>query len=205
MSLVAVILLGSARRAAEQRGPDEIVILSAASDGALLVVLFLVAAAAHLRPGDLGFRRPGLWALADAATLAIGLWLLALVVSALSVSVFGPHPQSLIVSFQAHRGAVAAALDAVSSVLIAPFAEETLFRGVIFAALAQRLPLWAAAAGSALIFAAFHGLGVLLPIFALGLGLAYVYARTRTIWAPMVTHALVNGVSVAALFLQVPG
>jgi hypothetical protein len=106
-----------------------------------------------------------------------------------------------VVTLGAHTGPVAYVLDLASSAVVAPVAEETLFRGVIFGGLAQRMPLWAAAGLSALLFAGFHGLGVLVPIFILGLGLAYVYARTGSVWAPMITHGLVNAVSVTILFL----
>ena len=196
--------LGVARGAAESRGPDEILVLTLVSDGALLVVLFFLASRAGLRAGDLGFRRVGASALADAVVVAIGLWLVSILVNAATVRVFGPHTQSLVVTLGAHTGPVAYVLDLLSSAVVAPLAEESLFRGVIFAGLAQRMPVWGAAAASALLFAGFHGLGVLVPIFVLGLGLAYVYARTGTLWASITTHGLVNAVSVTVLFLYQP-
>ena len=202
MSLALLIGLGTARRAAQARGPEEILLLSFASDGALVVVLFALAYRAGLRREDLGFRQPSTSALADAVAAAAGLWLLSIAVNLVSIRLFGPHPQSLIETFGSHHGPVAYAMDLVASAVVAPLAEETLFRGVIFGGLATRMPLWGAAVISALLFALFHGLGVVLPIFVLGLGLAYVYARTGTIWASMTTHALVNAVSVTALFAQ---
>ena len=167
-----------------------------------MTVLFLLARQAGIRARDLGFRRPSARAIGDAAGAAVGLWLLSIAVNLASALIFGPHPQSLVETFGAHRGAVAFTFDLAASAVVAPFAEETLFRGVIFGGLAQRLPLWSAAAVSALLFALFHGLGVVPPIFVLGVGLAYVYARTGTIWASMTTHALVNAVSVTLLFAQ---
>lgn len=59
---------------------------------------------------------------------------------------------------------------------------------------------------SALLFAVSHGLGVVAPIFVLALGLAWIYARTGTIWAPIVMHAVVNAVSLLLVFaLPKPG
>ena len=202
ISVALVIGLGIARGSAQARGPDEILVLTVLSDGALLVALFLIASRAGLRPSDLGFRRLTRAGLTQAVILAGGLWAASLVVSIAAVRVFGPHPQSLVVTFGAHSGAVAYVLDLASSAVVAPVAEETLFRGVIFGGLAQRMSPWAAAAGSALLFAGFHGLGVILPVFVLGLGLAYIYIRTGTIWASMTAHGLVNAVSVTALFLS---
>jgi membrane protease YdiL (CAAX protease family) len=37
----------------------------------------------------------------------------------------------------------------------------------------------------------------LLPIFALGLALAWVYRRTGNLLAPIAMHAMVNGISTA--------
>jgi membrane protease YdiL (CAAX protease family) len=200
VSLALVLGLGVARGPAQARSPEEILLLTLASDGALVAVLFVLAVRGGLTPRDLGFRRPTSSALADAVAVALGLWLLSIAVNVASVRIFGPHPQSLIETFGAHRGPLAYALDMAASAVVAPVAEETLFRGVVFGGLAQRLPLWIAAVLSALLFALFHGLGVVLPIFVLGVGLAYVYARTATIWAPMATHGLVNAASVTILF-----
>jgi hypothetical protein len=129
---------------------------------------------------------------------------LSIAVNALQIRLFGPHPQALIVTVGAHAGPLALTLDLVTAALVAPLAEETLFRGLIFGGLAQRVPVPLAAAASALLFALSHGVGVLAPIFALGLGLAYVYRRTGTIWGPILTHGLVNAVSVVLLF-ALPG
>jgi membrane protease YdiL (CAAX protease family) len=198
-----VVALGIARQPPESRGPTEILLLTVLGDGALLLVVFALGRVRlGLRPGDLGFRTPTAAAIRYAVFVAAGLWLLSIAVNAASIRIFGPHPQSLVVTVGAHSGAAAYALDMFTGALVAPFAEETFYRGLVFAGLAQRLPLWAAAAVSALLFALSHGLGVVLPIFILGLGLAYVYARTGTIWASMTAHSLVNAVSLTLLFLQ---
>lgn len=201
VSSVVVLALGIGRRPAQQRSPEEILLLAFLSDGALLLALFALGRVLlRLRLGDLGFRRPSLRALGFAAWSAAGLWIVSIAVNALQIRAFGPSPQPLIVTVGAHSGLLALALDLTTGAVVAPFAEETLFRGLVFGGLAQRMPLPAAAAISALLFALSHGLGVVAPIFVLGLGLAYVYARTRTIWAAMLAHALVNAVSLLLLF-----
>lgn len=202
VSIALVIGLGIARAPAQARGPEQILVLTLASDGALALVLLVLAYRLGLRPRDLGFTRPTLSVIGDAVVAAAGLWLLSIVVNLISARLFGPHPQALIETFSSHHGLAAYAMDLVASALVAPLAEESLFRGVIYGGLAQRMPLWGAAVISALLFALFHGLGVTLPIFFLGLGLAYVYARAGTIWASISTHALVNAISVTLLFAQ---
>jgi len=201
VSTAIAVALGIGRRAAQQRSAEEILFLALLSDGALLVALALLGRRLlALRAADLGLRRPSLGSLGFAASAAGGLWLLSILANILQIRAFGPNPQSLIVSVGAHTGPVALFLDLVTGAVVAPFAEEILFRGLIFGGLAQRMPVAAAATASALLFALSHGLGVVVPIFVLGLGLAYVYTRAGTIWAPMVTHGLVNAVSLLLVF-----
>ena len=205
VSTAVVLALGMRSRAAQQRTPEEILLLALVSDGALVLALLAIGRALlGLRLGDLGFRRPPAGTIRTAAGIGAALWLISIAVNALQISLVGPNPQPLIVSVGAHRGPAALAMDLVTGALIAPFAEEVLFRGLVFGGLAQRMPVSAAAAISALLFALSHGLGVVAPIFVLGVGLAYVYARSGTIWAPMATHAVVNAISLLLLF-AVPG
>jgi membrane protease YdiL (CAAX protease family) len=84
-------------------------------------------------------------------------------------------------------------------VVFAPIAEELFFRGIAFNAWLREAGRVPAYVGSAALFAAIHlSLASLLPIFLLGLALAWVYERTGTLLAPIVMHATVNGISVAA-------
>ena len=90
-------------------------------------------------------------------------------------------------------------LVVVAIVLFAPVAEELFFRGIVFNAwLREAGRVWAYV-GSAALFAVIHlSLASLLPIFLLGLALAWVYQRTGSLLTPIVMHATVNGISVAA-------
>ena len=93
-------------------------------------------------------------------------------------------------------------LVVVAVVIIAPVAEEAFFRGVVFNAWRREAGRRWAFFGSAALFAAIHlSLLSLLPIFVLGLGLAWVYDRTKSLLAPMAMHATVNGISVALALL----
>ena len=86
------------------------------------------------------------------------------------------------------------------ALIAAPVAEETFFRGFVFAGVGKRLGFGWGAILSALLFALAHiDPGALIPIFFLGLLLAWLYARTRSIWACIFTHCLYN--SIALLFV----
>ena len=83
-------------------------------------------------------------------------------------------------------------------VIVAPIAEELFFRGVAFNAWLREHGYGRALLGSSALFALIHGsLLALLPIFLLGIGLAVVYERSRSLLASIVMHATVNGISVA--------
>ena len=89
-------------------------------------------------------------------------------------------------------------LVVIAIVLFAPIAEELFFRGIVFNAWLREAGRTWAYIGSSALFAAIHlSLASLLPIFLLGLGLAWVYQRTGTLLAPIVMHATVNAISVA--------
>lgn len=111
---------------------------------------------------------------------------------------------------QAHNGQPQAVRDAfgqyhllavVAVSVIAPFAEETLFRGFIYGWLRGRVAPWMAISVSALVFALAHGeLALLAPIFVLGCLLAVVYERSGSLYPGMVIHALFNLIGVTLIF-----
>jgi membrane protease YdiL (CAAX protease family) len=93
------------------------------------------------------------------------------------------------------------AIIAVLAVVVAPVAEETFFRGFLFSGLGNRYGYGWGAVFSALIFSLAHILqpGAFLPIFFLGLLLAWLYMKTGSIWACIFTHFAYN--SIALIFM----
>ena len=93
-------------------------------------------------------------------------------------------------------------LVVVAVVIVAPIAEEAFFRGVAFNAWLRERGRRFAYIGSAALFAAIHvSLVSLVPIFLLGLALAWVYRRTRSLVAPIAMHATFNAISVGIALL----
>jgi len=92
------------------------------------------------------------------------------------------------------------AIIVVLAVVVAPIAEETLFRGFIFAGVRNRYGYSWAAVLSAMLFSFAHlQPGALLPIFIVGLLLAWLYMRTGSIWTCILAHCAYN--SLALLFM----
>jgi membrane protease YdiL (CAAX protease family) len=87
------------------------------------------------------------------------------------------------------------------TIVLAPAAEEMLFRGILYPAIKQagfpRLALW----GTALVFAAIHlNLVTFVPLTVLAIGLTLLYERTDNLWAPITAHALFNGMNFVILY-----
>jgi membrane protease YdiL (CAAX protease family) len=86
--------------------------------------------------------------------------------------------------------------------VVAPIAEEILFRGFLYRLLRKRLPVWAAVPVSALIFAVGHGIPVLIPVlFYLGVVFALVVERTRSLGCSIALHAVHNAAAFVAMAL----
>lgn len=93
-------------------------------------------------------------------------------------------------------------LVVVAVVILAPIAEEIFFRGVVFNAWLREGGRRWAFLGSSALFALIHiSVVALVPIFLLGLALAWVYQRTGNLLAPIAMHATVNAISVALALL----
>jgi membrane protease YdiL (CAAX protease family) len=92
---------------------------------------------------------------------------------------------------------IAIVLLAVEAIVLAPIAEELLFRGVIFGTLRRFGSFGFAALVTAIIFSALHGhIFSFLPIAVLGIAFAHYYEKTRNIAWPIMLHALYNAISV---------
>jgi membrane protease YdiL (CAAX protease family) len=93
-----------------------------------------------------------------------------------------------------------AALGAITIVL-APVAEEMLFRGILYPAVKRagfpRAAFW----GTAVLFALVHeNLVTFLPLVTLAIALTLLYERTDNLWAPIAAHATFNAMNFVILY-----
>jgi uncharacterized protein len=118
-----------------------------------------------------------------------------------------PQPQRMVEILRLTEGWPARIYLAFAAVVLAPLAEETLFRGLLYPAVKQlgfpRVALW----GTSLLFAATHAnLPSFLPLVLLAAALALLYDKTGNLLAPITAHACFNAANAAMLFyLQVAG
>jgi membrane protease YdiL (CAAX protease family) len=83
---------------------------------------------------------------------------------------------------------------AVMAVGIAPFAEEYLFRGLLFRALDREWGGWRAVLGSAAFFAVYHSPLAWLPVVLLGAANALMFKKTGRLVPAVVLHLVYNAV-----------
>jgi membrane protease YdiL (CAAX protease family) len=83
---------------------------------------------------------------------------------------------------------------AVMAVLFAPFAEEYLFRGLVFRALDREWGGWSAVIGSAAFFAIYHHPLSWLPVGLLGITNALLFKKTGRLEPAVALHMIYNAV-----------
>jgi membrane protease YdiL (CAAX protease family) len=87
--------------------------------------------------------------------------------------------------------------------LVGPFGEEVFFRGFAYRCFRARWGPTVAVVASAALFSLVHlNPAGLLPIFAIGCALAYLYERTGTLVAPFTLHAVNNFVAVLVAYFH---
>jgi len=97
---------------------------------------------------------------------------------------------------------VALAVFLVTASIAAPLFEEVMFRGFLLPSLTRYVPVWGAVVLSSLVFSIAHlNLSEVLPLTALGIVLAVVYTRSRSLLAPVLLHGLWNGGTLLSLFV----
>lgn len=98
----------------------------------------------------------------------------------------------------------------VLAIVIAPTAEELVFRAGLFRYFRTRMPHWVALLAPAIFFATLHvnwktlqGLSSLAPLTVLAMFFSLAYERTGRIGTPIVAHALFNLNTVVMIFASV--
>lgn len=97
----------------------------------------------------------------------------------------------------------------LSLVIIAPIAEEILFRGYLFGKLKRTIPVWLAILVTSLVFGAFHlfnsgalAWNLAIDTFALSIILCLLRVATGNIWASILLHMVKNGIAFYLYFIS---
>ncbi len=145
---------------------------------------------------ELGFRkklRPASWGyvpIGIAACLVIAI-IYGIIAEALGVN------ERLKPSFLEDHARAYFIAGGILAIAVAPIVEETFFRGFVFAGLSREMKFWAAATLSAILFTVAHLEPLIfVPIFLIGLLMAYTYQKTGSLWVNIMIHMGYN----AAIF-----
>lgn len=216
VSLFVAIVVDAALSSAGVRLPLAVGDLIATGIQALVfigVVWLMVIGTGALRWSDMGFRigvRQGAEAFVRGALLAAPVVILTAVVAAVVVSIAGVTPPSPLPSTGTVSGLL---LHLLAGAVVAPIAEEVLFRGFMVTAWARSNGPTVAIVRAALLFAVAHVLLVggddfgqaasLAFVGAVGrlpvaIALGWLYLRSRTIWGPIGLHATFNAILLIA-------
>lgn len=91
----------------------------------------------------------------------------------------------------------------VFTVVLAPVAEEFIFRGMLFPLVRQLGYPRLAWFGISALFALIHfDLAIFLPLFALALALTWLYEKTDNLLAPVAAHSLFNAANLVVLHFE---
>ncbi len=155
-----------------------------------------------------GISNRPLRALSIASVVAVGTLIGAMILGAVASAVMlqlgmKPEAQQAVQMLQSTESIWRRAFYGLVAILIAPAAEEILFRGLVYPSIKQmgfpRLALW----GTSLIFAATHvNAMALLPLTFVALMFTLLYEKTNNLLAPILAHSMFNAVNFAILIFQ---
>lgn len=186
-------------------GPGEALALTivGAASGLILVTTWIIGPVHHRVPlGTLGLRLPdsrGPFHLLLLPMLVVGASLAFVALYAGLLTLVGLDnflppsvPDEIVLDGPALIGSFAVVA------LLGPLAEEVFFRGFVLPGLRMRLGVPGALVTSSLIFALFHvDPRVMVPIFGIGILLAWLYHKTGSLWSCFVAHASFNALSLS--------
>lgn len=133
---------------------------------------------------------PAVWALQ-----AISIWIL----QSLTLQ---PHEQEAVELLRATQGWPSRVILGIATIVLAPIAEEIMFRGILYPAVKRagypRTALW----GTALLFGLIHfNVATFLPLTFLAVVLVFVYEYTGNLLACITVHSFFNAANFVALYL----
>ncbi len=115
---------------------------------------------------------------------------------------FGYRPALQDVLFRLDTAGIGFVLTLFAAAIVAPIAEEIFFRGFMYGGLRGRISVVGATLVSTLFFTALHfSIDQFIPIFVLGIFLAWLYEKTGSLYPGIIFHLANNAISLALFAL----
>lgn len=126
-------------------------------------------------------------------------WLSILILQSLTLQ---PHEQEAVELLRATQAWSSRVVLGIATIVLAPIAEEVIFRGILYPSIKRagypRTALW----GTALLFGLIHfNVATFLPLTFLAVALVFVYEYTGNLLACITVHSFFNAANFAALYL----
>lgn len=175
-----------------------------ASGFILLIIWFFVLRKYRLDWNGFGFFPVKLWTLFSWVVLGFIITLIAWIVVTPLIVIFLPQidlseSQDILVTGYTTTARV---LVIIYAVLIGPFIEEIVFRGIVLPGLANRFNLIIGIVISTVIWSLLHfQINIIIFTSIFGVVLGYMYYRTQSLWPSYITHVLKNLLAVIAVYL----
>lgn len=151
---------------------------------------------------ELGLRMPSIRELGIGVLGTLAAFIASTVVGGIIEAITHAKPQEQIISLFEKLPAADIPVAVVTAVLIAPLAEELIFRGFLYNAVKHYLRAPAAIIVSSVLFAAAHGDLRLIPeLGTAAIIFTCVYEYTGCMWANILCHALFNSIATIAIFV----
>jgi membrane protease YdiL (CAAX protease family) len=160
----------------------------------VLTAYFVVAHYGVPTPASFGLRRFQPSAIGWVAVAFVSY----LVLAAIYTVIVNPPPEDLPDQLGADESTLLAVVTGVFVIAVAPFAEEFFFRGFLYQALRNSWGTVLGVISSGAIFSAIHGApDKFVPLWFLGMALAMLFEKTRSLWPCIMLHAINNVIAFA--------
>ena len=155
---------------------------------------------------ELGVQRPPVWMdFVWAPTGLVVYFILSaiLVTVAMYVLTFVDFSQAQDTGFSGISNGYEYVLAFIGLVILAPVAEEVVFRGYLFGKLRKYTKLWVAILLTSLLFAVVHfAWNVGIDVFALSIVLCLLRVISKSLWPSIMLHMMKNGIAFYFLFIN---
>jgi len=152
-----------------------------------------------------GLQRLPTWADIGLSPLAFCIYalLVSIVVAMVSQIPGYPVDQAQDVGFKAFGSRTDNMLAFITLVILAPIAEEAVFRGYLYGKLKRYAPGIVAAVITSVLFGIVHGqINVAVDVFVLSMILCGLRSLTGSIWAGILVHMIKNAIAYYILFIS---
>ncbi|WP_372789150.1 lysostaphin resistance A-like protein [Paraconexibacter sp.] len=164
----------------------------------ILAAVFFAATVARPRPWQFGLRPVGWGAAVGWTTAAFFGFIIFSAIWSVAFDL-GDEEDTLPTELGVDESTAALIAVALLVTVVAPIAEEFFFRGFFFRALANWRGIWPAAVITGITFGAIHAggspVGFLVPLGVFGFVLCLLYAKTQSLYPPIVLHAINNSIA----------